>query len=227
MARGGQRNGSRRDRRESGSDRPRRRPDLRAAAAPADVHAASTVLMAALERGDYAAAADALDILAAAEPDNAALHYNRALALRLSGRPRDGFDAARRARALDPANGKAVFEVCACGLECGEPQASLEAGTAYLAVHPGDADAALNSARAALLLDRPEDALALLGQVPANQLSDDHRLCRGEALRDLSRFDEAECAWAHAGSASAGLVLSLRTKGPRGRLALNPARLSP
>ncbi|MAU96020.1 MAG: hypothetical protein CMP81_09045 [Fulvimarina sp.] len=211
----------------SGARQPATRRRQAGATAPSpETHAATAALLHALTRGDFPAATAALDILVVAEPDNAALHYNHALALRLSGRPGDGFAAARRARELDPANVKALFEICACGLEAGEPQASFDAGTAYLASHPGDPDAALNTARAALLLDRQADALEILSEIAAGALSDGHHLCRGEALRDLGRFDEAERAWASVDPAHAGIVLSLRSKGARGRLALNP-RSSP
>lgn len=203
-----------------------KRADHGNSAAP-DLAAAAAAFSAAVSRGDFAAAAAALDTLVAADPDNAALHYNRALALRLSGRPKEGLAAAMQARSLDPANAKALFEIAACGLEAGEAQASLEAGTAYLAKHPGDGDAALNAARVALRLDRPGEALAFLDQVAATDLADDHRLCRGEALRDLGRFEEAEATWAELPPALGAIVLSLRTKGPRGRLVLSRGRTSP
>ncbi|NDW04793.1 tetratricopeptide repeat protein [Jiella pacifica] len=200
---------------------------IRARIAAPDLTAAAAAFSAAVSRGDFAAAATALDPLLAADPGNAVLHYNRALALRLSGRPKDGLAAAIHARTLDPANAKALFEVSACGLEAGEAQTSLDAGTAYLEKHPGDGDAALNAARAALLLDRPMEALAFLDQVAERELADEHRLCRGEALRDLGRFDAAEAAWAELPAALGGIVLSLRSKGARGRLALTPGRSSP
>ncbi len=203
-----------------------RRSD-RGKSAAADLSTAAAAFSVAVARGDFAAAAGALDLLVAADPGNAALHYNRALALRLSGRPKDGLAAAMQARSLDPDNAKALFEVAACGLEAGEAETSLDAGTAYLAKHPGDADAALNAARAALLLDRPGEALALLDKVGAEAQGDEHRLCRGEALRDLGRFDEAEAAWAGLPPGLGGIVLSLRTKGPRGRLSLIRGRSSP
>lgn len=190
----------------------------------ADGQAATAAFLAAVSRGDFTAASEALDILVVAEPDNAKLHYNHALALRLCGRAKDALAAARRAQSLDPANAKTLFEIAASALEAGEPAASLEAGSAYLADHPGDADAALNAARAALLVDRPDAALALLESVASADATDAHRLCRGEALRDLGRFDEAEKAWAQAAPTLAGQILSLRSKGPRGRLALNPSR---
>lgn len=207
---------AKRDRKTSRSERPTRDPAAAAAA-----------FSAAVSRGDFAAAATALDTLVAADPNNAALHYNRALALRLSGRPQEGLKAAILARALDPAHAKVLFEIAACGLEAGAVQASLDAGTEYLAKHPGDGDAALNAARAALLLDRPMEALAFLDHVAEKEIVDDHRLCRGEALRDLGRFDEAEASWAALPPALDGIVLSLRTKGARGRLPLTRARSSP
>lgn len=203
-----------------------KRADRGNSAAP-DLTAAAAAFSAAITRGDFAAAAMALDTLVSADPGNAVLHYNRALALRLSGRPKDGLAAAIRARSLDPANAKALFEISACGLEAGEAQASLDAGIAYLAKHPGDADTALNAAHAALRLDRPMEALAFLDQVAEKARTDDHRLCRGEALRDLGRFDAAEAAWAELPPALGGIVLSLRSKGARGRLALNRGRSSP
>lgn len=225
--RGGRAGGNGRSGTASGGRPPATRRRKAGAASPSpETQAATTALLHALTCGDFPVAAAALDILVAAEPDNAALHYNHALALRLSGRPKDGFAAAHRAHDLDPAHTKALFEICACGLEAGEPQASFNAGTAYLASHPGDPDAALNTARAALLLGRPSDALEVLDDVAASALGDGHHLCRGEALRDLGRFDEAERAWASVYPAHAGIVLSLRSKGARGRLALNP-RTSP
>ncbi|MCE7026530.1 hypothetical protein [Jiella avicenniae] len=199
----------------------------RARAAVPDPAAAAAAFSAAVSRGDFAAAATALEVLVAADPGNAVLHYNRALALRLSGRPREGLAAALHARSLDPKHAKALFEIAACGLEAGEAGTSLDAGTAYLTDHAGDADAALNAARAALLLDRPGEALAFLDQVAAKERGDDHSLCRGEALRDLGRFDEAEAAWAELPSSFGVIVLSLRTKGPRGRLMLTQGRSSP
>ena len=203
-----------------------KRADRGKSAAP-DLPAAAAAFSAAVSRGDFAAAATALETLVSADPNNAVLHYNRALALRLSGRPKEGLAAAMHARSLDPANTKALFEIAACGLEAGEAQTSLDAGIAYLAKQPGDADAALNAARAALLLDRPMDALAFLDQVAEREIADDHHLCRGEALRDLGRFDAAEAAWAELPPALGGIVLSLRSKGARGRLALNRGRSSP
>ncbi|MBO0906144.1 tetratricopeptide repeat protein [Jiella sonneratiae] len=189
--------------------------------------AASAAFLDAAARGDFASASAALATLVAAEPENASLNYNHALALRLSGRPVEALAAARRARGLDPANAKILFEIAASALEAGEPAASLEAGAAYLERHPGDADAALNAARAALLLDRPSAALALLDTVREGDAGDPHLLCRGEALRDLGRFEEAEAAWAGLPAGLAGLVLSLRSKGPRGRLTLTLPRPSP
>ncbi|WAP67124.1 tetratricopeptide repeat protein [Jiella pelagia] len=203
-----------------------KRADRGNSAAP-DLTAAAAAFSAAVSRGDFAAAAMALETLVSADPNNAVLHYNRALALRLSGRPKEGLAAAIHARSLDPANAKALFEISACGLEAGEAQTSLDAGTEYLAKHPGDADAALNAARAALLLDRQEEALDILDQVAEKELANDHRLCRGEALRDLGRFDAAEAAWAELPAALGGIVLSLRSKGSRGRLALTRGRSSP
>lgn len=186
---------------------------------PTDPAAAVARFQRAAGRGDWPAAVASLDILLAHAPDDPALHYNRALALRLAGRPQGGLAAADRALALDPGHAKALFERGASALEAGEPAAALKASETFLARHPGDPDAAINAARAALLLGEPERAMAHLdglAGVPAT-------LARGEALRDLGRFDEAEAAWATLPASAAPLILSLRTKGARGRLRLSAA----
>jgi len=181
----------------------------------------------AVEAGDWSSAVAALDPLIEAAPGNASLHYNRALALRLAGRPTKGLAAAQRAAGLDPSNIKAVFEIGACGLEAGEIEVSLAASETCLASDPDDGDAALNAARAALLLGRPETALAHLRALPGNAIDVAHRLAESEALRDLGRLDEAERLWAELAERSPAEVLSLRTKGARGRIGLSVSHLVP
>jgi tetratricopeptide (TPR) repeat protein len=172
---------------------------------------------AAAERGDFAAALEALDALVALETRSAPLHYNRAVALRRLGRAAEALAAADRALALDPSHHNARFERAAALMDLGRPEAR-DAFTAYLARVPGDADALLNLARLALRSGDPAEALARLGDLPGEAAA----LVRAEALRDLGRLDEMEAALAGVAPASA---LKVRTQGAVGRLPLDPGRL--
>ena len=76
----------------------------------------------------------------------------------------------------------------------------------------------LNAARAALLLGKPDRAMAHLDALKGEAAT----LARGEALRDLGRFEEAQAAWATLPPSAAPTIVSLRTKGARGRISLDP-----
>ena len=197
---------------------PEHDPDHDARLAAVDPQRAATAFQRAASASDWSAAIAALDALIVHAPDDASLHYNRALALRLDGRAHDGLAAAERALALEPTHSKATFERGACALESGRPDIAFEASEAFLAASPADVDARLNAARAALLLGRPEHALDHLEGLDGDAAT----LARGEALRDLGRHDEAETAWRELSPTAAAAVLSLRTKGARGRLRLRP-----
>jgi tetratricopeptide (TPR) repeat protein len=184
------------------------RPDARALAA---------AFAAAAARGDFAAALAALDGLLLLEPRSAALHYNRAVALRRLGRAEEALAAASRALALDGTHHNARFERAAALMDLGHSDARA-AFEAYLARVPGDGDARLNLARLALRAGDPVQAFAHVAGLAGEAAT----LARAEALRDLGRLDEMEAALADVVPAAA---LKVRTQGAQGRLPLDPRRM--
>lgn len=184
-----------------------------------DGRALAAAFAEAASRGDFAAALAALDGLVALEPRSAALHYNRAVALRRLGRAAEALAAADRALTLDGRHINARFERAAALMDLGRYEAR-QAFEDYLARAPGDADARLNLAILALRAAEPDVALAHLDERPGEAAA----LTRAEALRDLGRLDEMEAALMGLPPAAA---LKLRTQGAIGRLPLDPRRIGP
>lgn len=199
-----------------------RRPSRRGGRRARDPARHLAAFQDAASRADWDGALAALDALLALVPANAALHYNRAVALRRARRPHEALAAADAALRLDPSHPNAPFERAAALMDAARLEEAAAAFAAIVAADPHDADARHNGARCHLALGAPAAALAALPDAPS--AAAEARAIRAEALRDLGRLDEAEALFATLPPAQA---LKLRTHGAVGRLPLDPRALRP
>ncbi len=184
---------------------------------------------AAAGREDWDAALAAVDILVAAMPGEAPVHYNRGLVLRRLGRDGEAIAAFDAALTRDPAHANALFERSAAQMESGDLAASAEGFAVYLNRAPDDATARLNLGQVYTRLGRTADSVRELTIAHGTMQTDESAAALATALRDAGELDgcEALLALLTPGPENAALALKITTQGPRGRFRLRPGQAGP
>ncbi len=181
---------------------------------------------AALARGAWDHALALADQLIHALPDNASLHYNKGLILKVLGERDSSVAAFEAALTHDPSHANARFELGAALLDGGSASRAAELFTTYLDAVPDDTDARLNLGIALLQCGRAEDArvelrvahaaapspLAVQSLATAERDCGDLARCR--ALLDTLPADDPD---------TAAVRMKILTQGARGSLRLDAA----
>lgn len=181
---------------------------------------------AALGRGDWAAAVEALrGLIALAPRPPASLVYNLALALKAEGEPAAALAEFDRALALAPDHAKALYERAALLMETNRPEEALAGFEAYLKADPEDPDAQRNRARLLLALGRWAEAEAAFA--PFHDEEGDFARLRlaAEQGRAEEAMTRARALMAAPERRAAALRALTHTR--RGSLPLKVARLLP
>ena len=185
------------------------------AAEPAHVDALHLLGVAELQQGRAAAALELIDrALQAAPQPLAALHLNRAAALRDLGRAGAALDSLDRALALQPDEPKALNNHAAALLDLGRAAEALASVERSLRLDARDPAAHNNHGNALLQLGRAADALSAYDRA----LALDARPVithanRGNALLALGRADEAVAAFDAALQREPGQLQALTNRG--------------
>lgn len=189
---------------------------------------AAARLPAALARGDWAGAAEALRVLALAHPANASVRYNLGLALRRQGLDAAALEALTAAVRLDPSHANARFERAACRMDLGDLGEAHAEFTAYCRDVPDDPDGWLNLGRLALRLGDAAGAVAAFDRCLAVRPDDgEARIGRAEALTLAGRAEGPALLRALYAERPQDRprLLKAMTQAPRGRLPLSARAL--
>ena len=142
--------------------------------------------------GQSAAALTMLERAIAIDPANAAAHYNLGLAALSAGELERAGDAIRRSLELDEANASAWAVLGIVQQHRGELEVSEQSLRQAVELNPALLSAAHNLSVTLRLLDRPEEALAVLDDAISRGLAaPETKLVRAHLLADAGRLEDA------------------------------------